>query len=83
MVAQLVPERLTGFLMGAWFMAVAIGMILGGMVASLTDIPSNLPVGMDSLNIYSNIFLKIGIVTTIIAIVMALMTPKLKNLMSK
>ncbi len=83
MVAQLVPERLTGFLMGAWFMAVAIGMILGGMVAGLTDIPSNLPVGIDSLNIYSEIFLKIGIVTAIIAVVMLLMTPKLKNLMSK
>lgn len=78
MVARFVPQRLMGVLMGAWFMACAAGMMLGGFVASLTSVPQNLP-AVQSLTVYTHTFLEIGVVTLIISIVMLAFTPKLNR----
>jgi POT family proton-dependent oligopeptide transporter len=81
MVAHLVPQRLMGFIMGAWFMGSASGIILGGMIAGLTNIPSNIPPGIYSLNLYASVFGKLGWGSLIIALIMAAFVPKLKKLM--
>ncbi len=41
MVAQLVPQRLMGFIMGSWFPLNAGANIIGGYVANLMAVPSD------------------------------------------
>ncbi len=41
MVAQLVPQRLMGFIMGSWFLTTAGANIIGGYVANLMAVPSD------------------------------------------
>ncbi|MEQ9885994.1 dipeptide/tripeptide permease DtpA [Pectobacterium zantedeschiae] len=80
MVAQLVPQRLMGFIMGAWFLTSAGAAIIAGYVANMMAVPENVVDPHASLEIYSNVFLQIGIVTGIIAVLMLLTAPKLTRM---
>lgn len=77
MVAQLVPQRLMGFIMGSWFLTTAAAALIAGKVAALTAVPSDITDAHASLAIYSHVFMQIGIVTAIIAVLMMLTAPKL------
>ena len=62
MVAQLVPQRFSGFVIGVWWVFLAFGSILGGLVASFTS-PSD-KIVTDKLVLmhdYTNVFLFIGV----------------------
>lgn len=62
MVAQLVPQRFSGFVIGVWWVFLAFGSILGGLVAAFTS-PSD-KVITDKLILmhdYTHVFLIIGI----------------------
>ncbi|HBM15952.1 MAG TPA: dipeptide/tripeptide permease [Lentisphaeria bacterium] len=80
MVTKLVPQKVVGFVMGAWFLATAISGIFGGMVASLASVPK-VDAGNTilSLKLYSNLFLQLGISTFIICIIMFIFVPKLNK----
>lgn len=80
MVAHLVPQRMMGFIMGAWFMGAATGMILGGFVAGMTSITTS-AIGVLSLDLYTSVFLKIGLVTLLITCLMGALIPTLKRMM--
>lgn len=41
MVAQLVPQRLMGFIMGSWFLTTAGANLIGGYVAGMMAVPDN------------------------------------------
>jgi len=82
MVTKLVPQKVVGFMMGAWFMSSAVAMYLGGMVASLAAVPKgDITNPALSLPIYSNLFLKLGVATFVIFIIMLIFVPKLKRYM--
>jgi len=83
MVARLCPQKLMGFMMGAWFMSTAVAMVLGGFVATLASVPKNITEPIQSLPIYANLFLEIGIITLIVSIIMAVFVPTLKKLCQK
>lgn len=80
MVAQLVPQRLMGFIMGSWFLTTAGAAIIGGKIASLMAVPKNVTDPLVSLEIYTRVFMQIGIATFIIAIVVILVAPKLNRM---
>ncbi|AMO49271.1 proton-dependent oligopeptide transporter, POT family [Kosakonia oryzendophytica] len=80
MVAQLVPQRLMGFIMGSWFLTTAGANIIAGYVANQMAIPENVTDPLMSLNIYGSVFLQIGIVTAVIAVLMILTAPKLNRM---
>ncbi len=80
MVAQLVPQRLMGFIMGAWFLTTAGAALVAGHVASLMAIPDNVTNPLVSLHIYGDVFMKIGITTGIIAGLMLITAPLLSRL---
>lgn len=80
MVAQLVPQRLMGFIMGSWFLTTAAAAIIAGKVASQTAVPTDIQDAHASLAIYSHVFLQIGIVTAIIATLMLLTAPTLHRM---
>ncbi|MGL9769298.1 MAG: dipeptide/tripeptide permease DtpA [Sodalis sp. (in: enterobacteria)] len=80
MVAQLVPQRLMGFIMGAWFLTTAAAAIIAGFVANFSAVPSNVSDPHHSLQVYSHVFLQIGICTGVITILMLAFAPKLNRL---
>lgn len=63
MVAELVPVRLSGFVMGMWFLTSAIAGFVGAQVASYTSIPHQDTVSMASLLLYTDVFAWIGLIT--------------------
>jgi len=83
MVAQLVPQRLMGFIMGSWFLTSASAAVIAGKVAALMAVPSDVTNPLQSLDIYGRVFLQIGIVTGVIAIVMIFTAPKLNRMMQE
>ena len=80
MVAQLVPQRLMGFIMGSWFLTTAGAAIIAGRVANLMAVPENVTDPLLSLEVYGRVFMQIGIATAIIAVLMMLTAPKLNRM---
>ena len=81
MVAELVPASITGFVMGIFFITPAIAGFLGAYVASFTALPENISSKIISLDIYTGVFLNIGLVTLGISVVMWVAAPYLTKLM--
>jgi len=81
MVAQLVPQRLMGFIMGSWFLTSSAAAFIAGFIASMTATPQGESLSpLVSLGIYSDVFMKIGIVTAVIALIMLLTAPLLNRM---
>ncbi|YCH28696.1 dipeptide/tripeptide permease DtpA [Erwinia sp. D4-22] len=80
MVAQLVPQRLMGFIMGSWFLTTAGAAMIAGKVANLMAVPEGINDPLQSLQIYSDVFQKIGIATAVIAVLMLLTAPILNRM---
>ena len=80
MVAQLVPQRLMGFIMGSWFLTTAGAAIIAGKIANLMAVPDNVTDPLVSLNVYGTVFMQIGIATAVIAVLMLLTAPKLNRM---
>lgn len=80
MVAKLVPQRMVGFIMGAWFLTTAASGVIGGWVATLTAAPQGVTDPLKTLPIYSKVFFQIGVATAIIAVIMILTVPVLRRL---
>ena len=83
MISKLVPQRLLGFLMGAWFLTSAISAVLGGWVATLTTVSKDIVDPLQTLPVYSHVFTQIGLVTLGVTVVMALAVPLLNHLINK
>lgn len=79
MVAELVPAKITGFVMGMWFLSQAVSGFIGASVASLTALPQSLSPGVDSLNVYTTVFAEIGLVTLAIALLLWGVAPALSR----
>jgi POT family proton-dependent oligopeptide transporter len=60
MIARYVPERMGGFMMGAYFVASGISQYLGSVVANFAHIPEGIADPMESLAIYTSLFNKLG-----------------------
>jgi proton-dependent oligopeptide transporter, POT family len=73
MIARYVPERMGGFMMGAFYVASGLSQYLGSVVANFAHIPENLADPVQSLQIYTRLFNELGfagIFCTLIAVVM-------------
>lgn len=79
MVAELVPDHITGFVMGMWFLTSAIAGFIGASVASLTSLPIDVKPGIDSLMIYSSVFAWIGLVTFCLGLFMWFIAARLSR----
>ncbi|HTU33430.1 MAG TPA: oligopeptide:H+ symporter [Candidatus Acidoferrum sp.] len=81
MVAQLVPERSRGIMMGAWFLGMGIGMYAGGAIAGLASIPAGVTSAIDTLPFYTRVFAWLGAGAFVSAIVASAIIPLLNRLM--
>jgi len=80
MVAQLVPQRLMGFIMGSWFLTTAGAAVIAGKVANLMAVPENVTDPLISLATYGKVFQEIGIATAVIAVLMMITAPLLNRM---
>ncbi|PKH26559.1 dipeptide/tripeptide permease DtpA [Enterobacterales bacterium CwR94] len=80
MIAQLVPQRLMGFIMGSWFLTTAGAAVIAGKVAGLMAVPENVTDPLQSLHVYGTVFMQIGIATGIIAVLMLLTASRLNRM---
>lgn len=81
MVAELCPESMSGFVMGIWFLTSMLAGPVGAWVGAMTT-PSPGAVHLSaiaSMQVYSEVFLKVGLVTALAALLMWLIRPALHN----
>ena len=83
MITKLSPTKYTGMMMGFWFLASALGQHLAGVIGTLMAIPSEggatTVSAMESLGIYSGVFMKIFYVSIGGGLVLLLLVPLLKR----
>ena len=84
MVSKLMPKRLGGFAQASWFVTTAFGQKLGGMMASLGAVDDG---GISSnfviLHGYQKLFLEIGVIATLVAVVLFVFVRKLATGMTE
>ncbi|GAB2592736.1 MFS transporter [Dyella jejuensis] len=80
MIARYVPERMGGFMMGAYFVAVGISQYLGSVVANIAHIPDNITDPLESLAIYTHLFNILGFVGVGCTLVAVAMLPLMNKL---
>ncbi len=83
MVAELVPNKMSGFVMGMWFLTSSIAGFLGASVASFTAAPIAAPGGIESLMLYTRVFAGIGLITLSVAVFIWVLSPWLTRLMGQ
>jgi POT family proton-dependent oligopeptide transporter len=85
MITKLSPPKFTGMMMGFWFLASALGQHLAGVIGTLMAIPSEggatTVSSVESLSIYSGVFMKIFYVSIGGGLVLLLLVPILKRWM--
>jgi len=81
MVAELVPDRMVGFVMGIWFLNSSVTGFTGAMVASRMALPKQILPGIDSLMIYTHVFGEIGCITWVFSVILWMIAPMLNKMM--
>jgi proton-dependent oligopeptide transporter, POT family len=81
MVAQLVPERSRGIIMGAWFLGMGVGMYAGGAIAGLASIPAGVTAPSATLHFYTRVFAWLGAGALAAAFVATALIPLLNRMM--
>lgn len=81
MVAELVPMRMIGFVMGLWYLTSALAGFTGAWVASYTALSQWSKPGLASLMNYTHVFFLIGLSTILMAIFLWLIAPRLTRMM--
>lgn len=80
MIARYVPERMGGFMMGAYFVASGISQYLGGVVANFASIPRDMTDPLQTLNIYTSLFNKLGMAAVVCTFIALAVLPLMRKL---
>jgi len=80
MIARYVPERMGGFMMGAYFVVSGISQYLGSVVANLAHVPQGLDNPVESLPIYTHLFNMLGFGGVACTAIAVAMLPLMKRL---
>ncbi len=80
MVARYIAPRLRGFMMGAWFLATGISQYLGSMVATFASVKEGVTDPLQTLSLYSELFIRLGIVAVIGAVIAFALLPVMRRL---
>jgi POT family proton-dependent oligopeptide transporter len=80
MVARYVPARMSGFMMGAYFVSTGISQYLGGVVANLASVPKDLVDPLQTLPIYTSLFNKLGFMAILCTVIALAALPLMRKL---
>jgi len=78
MVSRYVGPRLRGFIMGVWFLATGISQYLGGFVANYASVPHTVTDPVQTLPLYTHLFVGLGEVAVAGTVISAVMIPLMK-----
>ena len=81
MVAKLVPQRIVGLMIGAWWFTGTLGSLLAGKLADLSAVSKNVTDPHVTLSIYSHSFTLYGWICLAVGIVALALVPVLKRLL--
>ena len=85
MVTKLAPQKLTGTLMGVWFLSFAGSNYVAGALATLTGTSNNADTttmtAAEGLANYVDVYSKMGFVAIGVGLIVVLLSPKLKKLL--
>lgn len=80
MIAHYVPARMSGFMMGAYYVATGVSQYLGSVVANFARMPSNDLSSLQSLPLYTKLFFGLGWLAAGGAAVAIILLPLLNRL---
>jgi POT family proton-dependent oligopeptide transporter len=80
MVARYVPARMSGFMMGAYYVASGISQYLGGVVANYASVPSEITDPVQTLPIYTSLFNELGLAAVICTVIALAALPLMRKL---
>jgi proton-dependent oligopeptide transporter, POT family len=83
MISRYVPLRMSGFMMGAYFVAIGISQYLGSVVANYASIPENIADPLSSLEIYTKLFDHLGLLAIGGTLLAVLLLPLMRRLSTK
>ncbi len=81
MIAKLVPQKIDGIMMGAWFLTQTGGSLIAGQLADIGAVPKSLTDPLMTLSIYQNTFRLFGFICLAAGIIALAMVPLLKYLL--
>src|SRR5438132_502731 len=79
-VARYVAPSLRGFLMGVYFLSTGLSQYLGSFVATYASVPEGVTSPVQSLPLYTSLFIKLGFVAVIGTVLAAALIPLMKRL---
>ena len=79
-VARYVAPSLRGFLMGVYFLSTGLSQYLGSFVATYASVPEGVTSPVQSLPLYTSLFIKLGFVAVIGTAIAAALIPLMKRL---
>lgn len=85
MVTKLSPGKIVGFVMGAWFLSIAVGNKMAGFIGTLTasDSPAEGASAADTLTAYTQTYLVWGVLVVLgAAVLLLVMVPTLRKWMN-
>jgi POT family proton-dependent oligopeptide transporter len=80
MIARYVPARMSGFMMGAYFVATGVSQYLGSVVATFAQMPAGNLDPLESLPLYTKLFTGLGWLAAAGALVAILLLPLMGKL---
>ncbi|MGB6037789.1 MAG: MFS transporter, partial [Cryomorphaceae bacterium] len=84
MITKLAPSKIVGFVMGAWFLSIALANKVAGEIGRLTaseDIPADAG-ATETLSVYLSTYLNWGVYVVLgAALILLLLVPKLRTWM--
>ena len=80
MIARYVPARMGGFMMGAYYVGVGISQYLGGVVANLAAVPSDMVDPVQTLPVYTSLFNQLGMAAIACTLVALAALPLMRRL---
>jgi POT family proton-dependent oligopeptide transporter len=80
MIARYVPARMSGFMMGAYFVATGVSQYLGSVVANFAQMPSGALDPLASLPLYTRLFTWLGWLAALGVLVAVLLLPLMNRL---
>lgn len=80
MIARYVPARMSGLMMGAYFVSTGVSQYLGSIVANIARMPSNDLPATASLPLYTTLFAQLGWLAAAGAVLSILLLPLMRRL---
>jgi POT family proton-dependent oligopeptide transporter len=79
-IARYVPARMGGFMMGAYYVSLGVGMYLGGVIATFASVPASITDPVQMMPIYTRLFNHLGLACVGLTIVTLILLPLLRRL---